>query len=110
MHQEQISYGRCSYHEYSRLGDWLLSKEVSRPYCVLSGRLGFPCLTVELSLVGFVWFLLQHIDLSTLPYLGIVLLGSLSLLGMIAFIHRRGGRRAFRPSIWLLALTLIGVS
>jgi hypothetical protein len=108
MHQEQISYGRCNYHEYSRLGDWLLSKEVSRPYCVLSGRLGFPCPNVELSLVGFVWFLLQHIDFSTLPYLGIVLLSSLSLLGMIAFIHRHGGRRAFRPSIWLLALTLIG--
>jgi hypothetical protein len=67
LSRDRDSYGSCYYAEFERLGDWLLSSETSRSYCMVSRKLVFPCPTVELSSMYFLGFLLTHINQATLP-------------------------------------------
>jgi hypothetical protein len=105
---ERDSYGDCYYAEFVRLGDWLLSNEAARSYCVDSISIGYLCPIAEVSSVRFLGFLLTHIDRNTLPYLSGYLLGLAILAGMIVMVYRRGVLRAFRPTIWTILGALAG--
>jgi hypothetical protein len=108
------NYTDCYYAEFMRLGDWLLSNETTRSYCVVNRTLSrtlslsFSCPTAELSSMYFLGFLLTHIDRSTLPYLAGYLLGIAVLVGMVTIVYRRGVLRAFRPTIWTILGALAG--
>jgi hypothetical protein len=102
------NYGNCSYEEFTRINDWLLSHDAARSYCVDSIRLGYLCPISEVSSVRFLGFLLTHIDRNTLPYLSGYLLGLATLVGMIVIAYRRGVLQAFRPTIWTLLGALAG--
>jgi hypothetical protein len=106
--RDRDSYGSCYYVEFERLGDWLLSNETSRSYCMVSRKLVFPCPTAQLSYMYFLGFLLTHINQATLPYLAGYLLGIVVLAGMVVIVYRRGILRAFRPTIWTILGALAG--
>jgi hypothetical protein len=106
--QDRYSYGSCHYAEFERLGDWLLSTETSRSYCVITRKLVFPCPIIEISSVQFLGFLLTHISRETLPYLAAYLLGIVLLVGMLIFVYRRGTLRQFRPNVWAILGALAG--
>ena len=104
------TYTDCYYAEFERVGDWLLSNQTMRSYCVVnrSLSLSFACPTAELSYMYFLGFLLTHISQATLPYLAGYLLGIVVLVGMVVIVYRRGFLRAFRPTIWTILGALAG--
>ena len=103
------SYTNCYYAEFERVGDWLISNEAARSYCVDNVvSLSFACPTAQLSYMYFLGFLLTHINQATLPYLAGYLLGIVVLAGMVVIVYRRGILRAFRPTIWTILGALAG--
>jgi hypothetical protein len=108
LHQDSSAYRACQYPAYTRLGDWLVSKQITRPYCVESRRPNVPCPTIELSIGAFLLFLLYHADRSTILYVAIMVFGSALLFGACVLRYRQRGWRAFQPTLWTLGLSLVG--
>lgn len=68
----------CNYEESKRIGNWLIVFKTGRPYCLpfWDAGHGGMCPTIVISLLGFLFYLVTNLSLTTLPYLAGLLLAS----------------------------------
>jgi hypothetical protein len=87
---EQQDYFKCAYAEYQRVGNWLVVKNTTRPYCQSSILVGFMCPMTVFSLGSFVIYLFTHINSSTIPYVLIFMIAIGLVVAFLIYLKRRG--------------------
>ncbi len=105
------AYGSCAYQRYERIGSWLVVSEQVRSYCYDNNRL-VSCYSAPdtFSHSLFVWFLLNNVSISTLPYLIPYLLGTLVFVAFLVHLARRWALLHWlKPGVLRVILT-VGVS
>jgi|GEM_PF-4575613 len=96
---EQQDYFKCAYAEYQRVGNWLVVKNTTRPYCQGSILVGVICPMTVFSLGSFVIYLFTHLNASTLPYVLICMAAIGLVVVFLIYLKRRRDLRQFlRPN------------
>ncbi len=96
----------CKYEESKHIGNWLIVFKTGRPYCLpfwYAGHGGM-CPIIVISILGFLFYLVINLNLTTLPYLaGLILVSGVIAYMWLALLKNRPAMKWWK----ILVLTLI---